>query len=320
MKARPALVAFVVLAVFFAACASASVASVDGTAITETQLSELHVDVNQLAEDDLVGSILLLVLHQAFLEHSESDFGIALDETIADTFYADRTARWPNPDEVELGLASRNERPDRLRMEAELDAIREEVSAHLVRTEAAGFDLDKAYNDYLLDNAHVCVLHIQLETAELYDEAEARLSAGESFAEVALAMSIDPFVGRQDGGSGASGDLGCSAPSALPVGMDTAVLEAPIGEAYGPITSVLGAHLIWVVERDAPALADVRPAVVEDAVTTQGPNLFQTWAIEVLQNLEVEVADQYGTWGMLPETDPVPTVVPPSRISQIVDP
>lgn len=301
-----------------AACGSSSVAILDGTAMSETALNDLHVDMSQLNEDELASSILLLLLHDAFIARADRDFGVTLDETMVESFYAGRTARWRTPDEIELGLAARNERPARIHMESELDTIRDEVSAHLVRSESPGFDLDKAYNAYLIDNARVCVLQIQLESAGLYDETKARLDAGEAFADVALDVSINPFVGREDGGVGAGGDIGCSAPAALPPGMDVAVLVAPVGEAYGPVTSDVGFHLLWVVERDAPALGDVRSAVIEHAVTRQGPDLFRVWAIEVLQTMNVEIADQYGVWGMLPETEPVPTVVPPTRIDQII--
>lgn len=306
------------ISLLLAACGSASVATLDGTAISETELGDLHVDLSQLDEDGLASSILLLLLHDAFIARADRDFGISLDEATVESFYAGRTARWPTAEEVELGLAARNERPARIRLESELDTIRDEVSAHLVRSESPGFDLDKAYHEYLIDNARVCVLQIQLESPDQYDETKARLDAGEAFADVALDISIDPFVGREDGGVGTGGDIGCSAPAALPAGMDAAVLVAPIGEAYGPVTSDAGVHLLWVVERDAPPLDEVRPAVIEHAVTRQGPGLFRVWAVEVLQTMDVEIADQYGVWGMLPETEPVPTVVPPTRVDQII--
>lgn len=306
------------ISLWLAACGSSSVATLDGTAISETALSDLHVDVSRLKEDELVSSILLLLLHNAFIARADRDFAVSLDDAMVESFYAGRTERWRTPDEVELGLAARNERPSRVRLESELDTVRDEVSAHLVRSESPGFDLAKAYNAYLIDNARVCVLQIQLESPGQYDETKARLDAGEAFADVALDVSLDPFVGREDGGVGTGGDIGCSAPAALPTGMDAAVLVAPIGEAYGPITSNIGVHLVWVVERDAPALDEVRPAVIEHAVTRQGPDLFRVWAVEVLQTMDVEIADQYGVWGMLPETDPVPTVVPPARVDQIV--
>ena len=307
-----------VLTLVLSACASASVATVDGVEISSQDLDSLHVDVERLDDDDRASSVLLLILHEAFTSRSETDFGLGVDHAAADEAYASRTVRWSGDDAIELGLAARNERPRRLRLEADLDVVRDGITNNLVRTEAAGFDIDLAYHDYLIDNAEVCIQHIQFDDPATYDVAADRLEAGEPFAQVALDLSADPFVSREDGGTGAGGDIGCAAPFALPVGMDDAALEAPVGEAFGPVPSTLGFHLVWVISRVAPPLEAVRPSVIDHAVDRQGPELFRLWAVGVLQSIEVTIAPEYGAWGILPETDPVPTVVTPERLDLIL--
>jgi len=39
----------------------------------------------------------------------------------------------------------------------------------------------------------------------------------------------------------------------------------------------------------------------------------------VLNTIEVDVDEAYGRWGVLPETDPVPTVVPKYRFGDIIN-
>lgn len=312
------LISLVILSLALAACSAATVATVNDTDISTRSLADLHVDVNELDEDDVAASVLLLLLHEAFTTTADEELGLQVNRDAAEEAYAARTVRWADEDAIELGLAARNERPARLTLEAELDTIRDQIAEHLVRTESGGFDLDVAYHDYLIDNALVCIQHVQFDDPANYDVAKARLDAGEEFADVALDMSFDPFVSRQDGGTGAGGDIGCSAPFALPVGMMDAALEAPVGEAFGPVFSTLGSHLIWVISRDVPELDSAKAEVLDHAVDKQGPDLFRLWAVEILQTMEVTIAEDYGTWGILPETDPVPTVVPPSRIELIL--
>ena len=73
-----------------------------------------------------------------------------------------------------------------------------------------------------------------------------------------------------------------------------------------------------VYSRTIPELVDVRPQVIEAAIATQGPEVFRLWAIDVLQTLDVTIDDSVGEWGVLPETEPVPTVVEPSRVQFII--
>jgi parvulin-like peptidyl-prolyl isomerase len=292
---------------------------VDGVEITADDVARLHVDFGDLDEDERAGSALLLILRQAFGAGAADELGVEVDETTVDRAYQERVDRFEGRGGVDVVLSSLNQTPERLRVEAELDTIRDGVSAELVRSEAPGFDINAAYDGYLLDEAEVCVRQMQLSTAPDFDVAAERLAAGEDFATVARELSIDPFVDRTEG-SGAGGDLGCSAPSALPGGLAEATLAAPLDEPTGPVNADTGVYLLVVYERTAPELADVRNDVVEFAVVQQGPELFRQWAVEVLQEIDVEVGPEFGVWGMLPETDPVPTVVPAYRQGDIINP
>jgi len=309
----------VALATIVVSCSGSSGSTlVDGVEITDDDIATLHVDVDELDDDERAGSLLLLILREAFVASAANDLDVVLDETAVDSAYQVHVDRIAARGDLDTVLEALNQTPDRVRIEAELDTIRDEVGEALVHNQAPGFDLEGAYVAYLLAGAEVCVRLMQLESGPDFDVAADRLEAGEPFADVARDVSIDPFVDREDG-SGSGGDLGCSAPNALPGGLDTASLEAPLNEPAGPVIADTGLYLLDVYDRTAPDLADVRPEVIDLAVEAQGPDLFRQWAVQVLQTIDVEVAGDYGQWGMLPETDPVPTVVPTYRLSDIIE-
>ncbi|MFT7475652.1 MAG: parvulin-like peptidyl-prolyl isomerase [Verrucomicrobiales bacterium] len=309
----------VLIAAIAAGCSAGSDSTlVDGVEIVDDDIAALHVDVSELDDDERAGSLLLLILREAFGATAANQFDLLPNEADVDAAYQVQVERFAGRGGIETVLEASNQTPARIRIESELDVIRDAVSETLVRTEATGFDIGAAYESYLLTEAEVCIRQMQLESGPDFDLIVARLNAGEAFADVARDVSIDPFVGREDG-VGAGGDLGCSAPSALPGGLDTATLLAPLNEPTGPVIADTGLYLLEVYERTAPDLANVRSDVIDLAVDAQGPDLFRQWAIEVLQTIDVEVAEAFGAWGILPETDPVPTVVPPYRMDAIID-
>jgi len=306
------------LAVIAAACAGSTGATVvDGVEITTDDMAALHVDFDELDDDERAGSALLLILREAFGTRASNELDLSLESAAVENAYQERVEDFVGRGGVVIVLAAMNQTPERLRIEAELDTIRDSVAAELVRSESTGFDLASAYEAYLLAEAEVCIRQMQLASGADFDVVVDRLEAGEEFADVARDVSVDPFVAREEG-VGAGGDLGCSAPNALPGGLDTATLTAPLNEPTGPVIADTGIYLLDVYERSAPELADVRDEVIEFGVEQQGPDLFRLWAIDVLQSIEVDVSNKFGTWAMLPETDPVPTVVPPYRKNDII--
>ena len=317
MKAH-ILAVLVMFALIATGCSdSTEVTVVNGVEITTDDVAALHVDFGELDDDERAGSALLLILREAFGTRATTELNLQLDAAAVENAYQERVEGFVGRGGVDIVLAAMNQTPERLRMESELDTIRDSVAAELVRSESPGFDLANAYEGYLLVEAEVCIRQMQLASGPDFDGVVDRLEAGEEFADVARDVSIDPFVGREEG-VGAGGDLGCSAPNALPGGLDAATLTAPLNEPTGPVIADTGLYLLDVYERSAPDLVDVRDEVIEFGVEQQGPDLFRLWAVEVLQSIEVDVSSDFGTWGMLPETDPVPTVVPPYRENDII--
>jgi len=300
------LAALVALTVLVGGCSSGTdpVAAVDGTDISRTSLDELHVDPDAVTEDEAVGALLVLVLREAFTSRADSQLGI--EPSSAEIQAA-----------VDLQPADSRLTEARRLLDAELDLVRDLVEVELVMSESAGFDLAAAQEAFLLAKSNVCVRQIQLPSADDFPAVRQRLEAGEAFADVARDVSVDPFADREEG-VGAGGDLGCSAPSALPAGLGQATLDAPLDVPTGPVVSSVGVHLIEVYGRLEPDPAVHHEEVLADAVGSQGPDLFRQWAVAVLQEVDVEIDESIGRWGVLPETDPVPTVVPPYRFADIV--
>ncbi len=299
---------------------SAILATVDGVELPESVLSGLHVDVNQLSAEEMAASVYLLVLHEALTGRARAELDIEVGPSEIESAFVERTARYATAAERDQALKARNETPQRTRIEAQLDVLRDAVSRTLVVEQAEGFDMDAAYQAFLVDNAEVCVQQMILRSTEAHLAALARLEAGEEFEEVARELSEDSFVDRDTGESGAGGDFGCSAPAALPTGLVAASLDVPIGEPQGFLQSRNGVHVMVVYDRTVPPLNAVRTEVLEHAVDRQGPELFRLWALRVLTSVEVEVGSDYGQWGALPETKGLPTVISVNEAHRIVEP
>ena len=314
------VVALLVAVALVAGCGaeSSSVAEVDGVPLTIEAFESLHTNVDDLTPQQRADSVLLLVLRQAFGAAAAAEFGWNADAGEIDEAFVQRSNRYAQPGGLEEALAAFNQTPQRMRTEAELDVLSDFVAAALVRSQALGFDLEAAYEAWLLDNAEVCVQQITLESADAYPALAEELNRGVDFVEVALAHSIDPFVDREPPLTGAGGRLGCSPPSALPTGLDTASLQAPLGAPHGPVLSSTGVHLLWVYERTVPPLELRLDDVLTHAETRQGPRMFRAWGVSVLKEIDVKVNPSYGAWGVIPETGGTPTVVAVDQVPRII--
>lgn len=314
MRRRGILVVSLVVALFGAACSSPpeTIATIDGIDIARERFEAMHPDGADLVADERASTLLLLLIHDAFIASAERELGIILDEAVAAEALEVRTRSAEALGSVDEVLANRSVTLDRVRLEADLDALRAQVGPELVRMEAEGFNLDAAYGDYLKAEAHVCVNQILLaETVHLIEIIE-RINGGEPFGDLAREFSQDSLAQRPDGESGAGGDMGCSFPNSFGFAIAEAVLdeEIPVGEAFGPVISDRGLHVLQIYERELPALDDVRADVVESAVDAQAEAVFNAWAIGVLQRAEVTIHEDWGSWGPREGTNGIPTVIP----------
>lgn len=115
--------------------------------------------------------------------------------------------------------------------------------------------LQKAYDDRAVQYKvpQVKARHILVQTEEEANAARERLNGGESFEKLAEELSIDARTKTK------GGDLGWFREGQMMPEINTAAMNAAVGEVVGPVMSRSGAHLLEVMEkRDATPLDEVR--------------------------------------------------------------
>ena len=186
-----------------------------------------------------------------------------------------------------------------VRRQAELDLLALSVNELGPPEQAA-----RAYYDNNKDRfAVACVTHILVADEGKANELKGRLAAGEDFAAIASAESIDTESKPR------GGDLGCDITpdtSFVPEFL-AAVFSLPVGEVGGPVKTDFGFHLIKVTKRDVPPyeqVADLARAKVTDAGQEKVLAVLQ----EAVQKARIEVNPKYGSFR---KTGGSPGVVPP---------
>lgn len=84
--------------------------------------------------------------------------------------------------------------------------------------------------------------HILVPTQEACEDLKSKITAGESFADLAKQHSTCPSGQK-------GGDLGQFGPGQMVKEFDAVVFSAPVGEVQGPVKTQFGYHLLEVTER-----------------------------------------------------------------------
>lgn len=132
--------------------------------------------------------------------------------------------------------------------------------------------------------------HILVATQEEADDVLAALEAGESFANLAGAVSTDTGSGSR------GGELGWTSVSDFVEPFANAVKEAEIGETVGHVESEFGFHIIQVHAREERELQESQQDSAKDRA-------FETW-IEDLKTAEPAPYEIYSNWTGFVPTDP----------------
>ncbi len=132
--------------------------------------------------------------------------------------------------------------------------------------------------------------HILVETEEEAQDIITALQSGESFADLAKAVSTDT-------GSGASGgELGWSPVTQYVKEFQDAVRDGEIGAILGPVKSEFGYHIIQVRAREDRELDETQ-------LTNAKDNAFNTW-LEDLKTSKQDQIQQSSNWAGFVPTDP----------------
>ncbi len=290
----------VALMLLLAACTSAPgvVATVDGVDVSADELSALNAAGDSTVVEERASSLYLLVLHRLLTAGAQADFQYAVPEAELTEAFDNRTRGLG--EDIDAVLQERGVTRDRIMLEAELDVIRSELEEKLVRSDGHGFDFDEAYRGFLSVNSRVCMVVLNLADAELVPDIQARVDAGED-----LDAIFDVYPDRT-----ARLDMGCASPIDHGQALAPVALDGEVGVSYARPAGDGAIFVAKVTERDAPSADSVREEVLIYGVESQGPDLFNAWAVEILMNADVDVADEIGAWGPGPDTGDVPTIVP----------
>lgn len=163
---------------------------------------------------------------------------------------------------------------------------------------SAGIDdffLRQAEQDALIDaivgdsnvKTYVNVRHILVATEEEANEILDALQAGESFADLARARSLDTGSGAQ------GGELDWGPAVRYVAEFQDAVLTAPIGEIVGPVESEFGFHIIQVRARE-------EREVEGDDLQTIRQAEFSLWMADLRESSEENITINDNWPGYLP--------------------
>ncbi|MDT3681160.1 MAG: peptidylprolyl isomerase [Truepera sp.] len=128
-----------------------------------------------------------------------------------------------------------------------LEQIRTEVSATVTEPEVRVRYL--AERGRFTEAEQYCARHILVAEEAVAQEVLAQLEGGADFAELAAKYGTDATKDR-------GGDLGCFGLGDMIPEFQAAVVDAPIGQAVGPVASQFGYHVVLVYDHH---LARVKP-------------------------------------------------------------
>ena len=287
-----------------AACSAADsvVATVGGVDITASEITALRTTYQDTAfgsdfRQDLSLVVFQEVITQALADQFDAEISAADVEAAVQT-RMDAVASVE--EDIPEGEGSPEERL--LRAIADLYGI-EGATEELLRRDATSEVLlgrvsealfsDPAVAEGLLTESpeavtEVCVRHVLVETEAEALEVMDRLETGEPLADIAGEVSIDTGT--------PSGDLGCSLAAIYVPEFGDASIVAPLGEAFGPVETQFGFHVLIVDERTTPTVEEIGadPTAFLPPETIQNERAL--WINEAVRAAVIEVAPNVGSW------------------------
>ncbi len=179
----------------------------------------------------------------------------SVTETQVEAYYSAHQEDFRTPESVDIDY-----------LELTIDDFRQPVDESAIRE---AYELAMQETQFKTQNR---VSHILFESGDetsvkqRVEKAQAKLSAGVAFADVAKEFSQD--VGSADKG----GDLGYSSGDTFPEPMEAAIAKLQPGVVSSPVETEAGIHLILVTERkngEQPSLEDMRQQLQEKIQTDE---------------------------------------------------
>lgn len=302
MKTRQRMVLLGAAVVLVAsACSSANVAAtVNGSEITEDfvlSLRNTYANRTSVSGETFRNDLSRLIFTEAMLTAAETDFGLT---GLGTASARDAYVREISPAE-ETYLAGVAEDADFTA--ALVDVAVNQLIVRAAVREALALDPENIQWTWENEQANleqVCVRHVLTETEAEAVVVRGRLDAGEDFAVVADDVSID--------GGSPGGQLPCPLPLTSYVGpFGFAIIDATVGESYGPFQTQFGWHVIIVDSLASPATLDELAA---DPLRWMTPAIIDVfwapWLNDVVERSDIKVRSDIGMW-----YPPVDGILPP---------
>jgi parvulin-like peptidyl-prolyl isomerase len=305
------LVSLVVLgAMVLAACGGGSgtvAATVDGTEVTVGDVEALIDSEESTIPVDQFSQYLAFAIQWNILFNAAArDFGVSVPDEEVEEEATRLYEQLSGEESREEFLSSRGITEEFLSKIAEqglIDvAIREQLIEEIPQPPPEEIDLQREIAIEALTEA--CVSHILVDTEEEANDILTRLEQGEEFGELATELSNDP------GSAQNNGILPCGSPEGYVEPFKRAIFDATVGELYPtPVQTQFGYHIILVTDRvepsgdDVPSDVELAEIIRQDAVLID----LQAWFNGIMEEADVTVNEDFGTWQPLP-----PAVNPPT--------
>ncbi|MGD2051320.1 MAG: peptidylprolyl isomerase [Acidimicrobiia bacterium] len=294
-RTRRLVLAVAAVALLAVGCSSSSesLATVNGTTITRSDLVQLRpsyedpesVDVATMRTD-----LTALIVLQAVRDAADSQFGIVLTDTDIDERVTNPPPRYagvlvpPDP-AADMGEFA-------LRADAVNTLLIDAVVPRLLNLDTETVTAMMETNPEQF--AKVCVRHISVATEEEANDVMDRLANGEDFLDLVAEVSTD----ATSVGGLISSDGTCPVSLAnAPTEMTSAILDAPLDEPVGPVESSGEWHILLVEQRDMPGSVQ---DFIDDPLTwldwSFTTTVYADWFNAAVTDADISLSPTVGTW------------------------
>lgn len=280
---------------------NASAATVGDSDITVATVEELiSTDGDTVTKEQFAGVLGSLIQVSIIGTAVDEDFGITFtDEEIAaqaDSVYEEFASEGEAREEFLVTRGITEDFLELFALQRLIDERLREMFAEDVE-DPTDEEIDAARDELATTLTTVCASHILVATEDEASEILTRLDDGDDFAELAAEFGTD-------GTAQQGGELGCSSPLDYVEPFAEAIMVAPVGEVYDEIVETqFGFHVIEVTDRQEPNDDDLAAGLRDTAAAEE----LEAWFTSTLDEADVTVEEEYGTW------DPATaTVIPPT--------
>lgn len=306
--------ATLLLGALLAACAGGTVMTVNGQAISRTQLD------TKLESSPYASSVLRQLVQEDLIRQYADDHHIVISD--ADVTARENQVKQNFPgDQWSETLASRGLTEADVRDDLRISLILERALGGNVRVTDTQIKQYFNRNHAAYDTPEkVCASHILVPDAATAAKVESQLKPdGGNFAQLAARYSTDPGS-KEKGGS-----LGCFPRGQMLPAFDAVAFSLPVGKISQPTKSQFGYHIIFVTSK-TPAmratLASAYDRIKTQLTQQQESTLVEPFMANLQQNATIVANDtRYAALASTPQ--PAPIVAPslsPAPAAPVVAP